>query len=63
MLQFGRISATSGKLLIPPITLPHTVFDAGGNKYRVITVIQYQLGLVLVKHVLTHVEYDRGGWK
>jgi mRNA interferase HigB len=42
---------------------PHTVFDTGGNKYRVITVIQYQLGLVLVKHVLTHVEYDRGGWK
>jgi mRNA interferase HigB len=42
---------------------PHTVFDVGGNKYRVITVIQYQLGLVIVKYVLTHVEYDRGGWK
>jgi hypothetical protein len=28
------------------------VFDVGGNKYRVITVIQYQLGLMIVKYVL-----------
>ena len=40
-----------------------TVFDVGGNKYRIITVIQYEASIVIVKYALTHEEYDRGGWK
>jgi mRNA interferase HigB len=40
-----------------------TVFDVGGNKYRVIAVVQYAVGLVIVSHVLTHEEYDKGKWK
>lgn len=39
------------------------VFNIGGNKYRLITVIQYELSLVIIQRVLTHEEYDRGGWK
>jgi mRNA interferase HigB len=39
------------------------VFDIGGNKYRVIALIQYAVGLVIVTDVLTHEEYDRGKWK
>ena len=42
---------------------PHTVFNAGGNRYRLITHIDYRHKLVLVRHVLTHREYDRGSWK
>lgn len=38
-------------------------FNIGGNKYRLITVIQYELSLVIIQRVLTHEEYDRGGWK
>jgi mRNA interferase HigB len=40
-----------------------TVFNIGGNKYRLISLIQYRTKIVLVQHVLTHEEYDRGAWK
>lgn len=39
------------------------VFNIGGNKYRLIAVIRYELSLVIIQRVLTHEEYDRGGWK
>lgn len=42
---------------------PHTVFDIGGNKYRLIAVIDYGLGLVSIVDILTHAEYDRGRWR
>ena len=42
---------------------PFTVFNIGGNKCRLITKIHYRAGMVYIKHVLTHPEYDRGGWK
>jgi mRNA interferase HigB len=40
-----------------------TVFDVGGNKCRLIAIIHYGTRRVLVQHVLTHNEYDRGRWK
>lgn len=40
-----------------------TVFNVGGNKVRTITEIQYGIAMVIVTHVLTHEEYDRGKWK
>ena len=40
-----------------------TVFDIGGNKYRLIAVIHFNRGKVFVRHVLTHREYDLGKWK
>jgi mRNA interferase HigB len=40
-----------------------TVFNIGGNKYRLVAVIHYNRGKVFVRHVLTHQEYDRGKWK
>jgi mRNA interferase HigB len=40
-----------------------TVFDIGGNKYRLITVIHYNRGKGYVRAVLTHAEYDQGKWK
>jgi mRNA interferase HigB len=39
------------------------VFNVGGNKYRLIASIHFNRGKVYVRHVLTHAEYDRGGWK
>ncbi|WP_224703891.1 type II toxin-antitoxin system HigB family toxin [Devosia aquimaris] len=35
------------------------VFDIGGNKYRLITYNAYTFGLIYVKFVGTHAEYDR----
>lgn len=51
-------------------TYPHadvvgtcTVFNIKGNEYRLIVRINYRTGRVFIRHVLTHAEYDREGWK
>ena len=36
-----------------------TVFNIGGNKARLIATIHYDQQIVLIRHVLTHAEYDR----
>lgn len=38
---------------------PYTVFDVGGNRFRVIAVIHYNRRRIYVRHVLTHAEYDK----
>lgn len=40
-----------------------TVFNVKGNRYRLITRINYRLQRVYIRAVLTHAEYDRGDWK
>jgi mRNA interferase HigB len=40
-----------------------TVFNIGGNKFRLATYINYRTGRVFVRHVMTHQEYSREGWK
>lgn len=38
---------------------PYTIFDVGGNKFRIITAIHYNRERVYVRKVLTHADYDR----
>jgi len=40
-----------------------TVFNIGGNKYRLLAAIHYNRQKLFVLAVLTHAEYTRGGWK
>ena len=40
-----------------------TVFNIKGNAYRLITEINYRTGRIFLRHVLTHAEYSKGGWK
>jgi mRNA interferase HigB len=35
-----------------------TVFDIGGNKYRLVVTMRYDMGKVFIYRVLTHAEYD-----
>ena len=39
------------------------VFDIGGNKLRLIAAVHFNTGKVFFRAVLTHREYDKGGWK
>jgi mRNA interferase HigB len=40
-----------------------TVFDLGGNKFRLIAAVHYNRQKVYIRAVLTHKEYDLGQWK
>lgn len=40
-----------------------TVFDVGGNKYRLIAFVHYRRQAVYIKEILTHAQYDKGAWK
>lgn len=40
-----------------------TVFNIGGNKYRLVVHIHYARGKVFIRQFMTHAEYDKGKWK
>ncbi len=39
-----------------------TVFNIGGNKYRLITANHYNRQIIYIRLVLTHLEYDLNYW-
>ncbi len=39
-----------------------TVFNIG-RRFRLIAFVDYRNHRVIIRHVLTHEEYDRGNWK
>ena len=53
--QADAVAVASGKTA--------TVFNIGGNKYRLITAIHYNTQIIYLMMVLTHPEYDTGNWK
>lgn len=40
-----------------------TVFNIGGNKYRLIAFTVYEKKRIYIREILTHKEYDKGKWK
>lgn len=40
-----------------------TVFNVGGNNYRVIAHIDFRLQIAFIRFVLSHAEYDKDRWK
>lgn len=41
----------------------HTVFNIGGNKFRLVVTLRLSYGRLYVRGVMTHKEYDKGNWK
>jgi mRNA interferase HigB len=40
-----------------------TIFDVGGNNFRLIAKINYETEVVSIRAVMTHAEYDKDKWK
>src|SRR5712691_11945275 len=40
-----------------------TVFNVGGNNFRLITRVEYGRQEIYIRWVLTHAEYDKEEWK
>lgn len=40
-----------------------TIFNMGGNKFRLIVAIKYEWSMLYVLEFLTHAEYSRNRWK
>lgn len=58
--SFGQLKATFASV---DKVGERFVFNIGGNKYRLIAAIAFQVQLLWVKAVLTHEQYDKGDWK
>lgn len=39
------------------------VFNIAHNRYRLIAEINFRSGCVFIRDILTHAEYERGGWQ
>jgi mRNA interferase HigB len=39
-----------------------TIFNIKGNKYRLIAMVNYASQTIVVKALMTHAEYNEGGW-
>ena len=44
-------------------TKKFVVFNIGGNKYRLVTIVNFKGQVIIVEVALTHNEYDKGKWK
>ena len=41
---------------------PFTVFNTGGNKYRLVVAIHYNRRKVYIRRIMTHREYSKSEW-
>jgi mRNA interferase HigB len=40
-----------------------TIFNIGGNDFRLVVAIKYRFGTVYIRDFMTHAEYSKGAWK
>lgn len=63
----AEVVQTFGTKAVDPVKVNSgntvTVFDVGGNKYRLVAAIHYDYPRVFVLRVMTHQEYDKEDWK
>ncbi|WYL93190.1 MAG: type II toxin-antitoxin system HigB family toxin [Gloeotrichia echinulata IR180] len=59
--SFTDVKASS--VFAPDQVKNFVIFNIGGNKYRLITCINYQTKVIYIREFLTHAEYDKDKWK
>lgn len=59
--SFTDVNATS--IFAPSQVKNFVIFDIGGNKYRLITCINYKIKVIYIREFLTHAEYNKDKWK
>ncbi|MBR8837184.1 MAG: type II toxin-antitoxin system HigB family toxin [Stigonema ocellatum SAG 48.90 = DSM 106950] len=59
--SFDDVKTTS--LFAPDAVKNFVIFDIGGNKYRLITCINYKTKAIYIREFITHAEYDKDKWK
>jgi len=57
--RFANFSEVREAFRSADYTAPYTIFDIGGNTFRLIAVIHYNRQKVYIRQLFTHPEYDR----
>ena len=57
--KFADFNAVKGTFGAADYVAPYTIFDVGGNKFRIIAAIHYNRERIYIRHVFTHPDYDR----
>jgi mRNA interferase HigB len=58
-----RRTFPSADLVIVGSRRPVVVFNIAHNRYRLIAAVHYNTQVVYTLTILTHKDYERGGWK
>ena len=60
-IRTGRIQTTSSETTHGPASFHRTgiVFDVLTNRYRLVTAVDFEKGIVWIKWIGTHKEYDK----
>lgn len=53
--HYAHLKQTFGSADYAP---PDTIFDVGGNKFRIVALVNYEAQVVMVKAAMTHEQYD-----
>ena len=61
--RVDQLCATKADFPSADYVSPFTVFNVKGNKYRLITLVDYTECIIVVRDVLTHAIYSKGKWK
>ena len=58
-----RESVASADEIIAGSDRPVVIFNIRGNRYRLITAVHYNRGMVYVLRFMTHAEYSKNKWR
>lgn len=61
--EWGSLAEVRSDFAHADLVGRRTVFNIHGNDYRLIARVNYKTKRVFILYILTHVDYNKGGWK